>query len=416
MNLAYNHNGNVIEERLAATPGGGGSEQRRMRYTPSNLLRRVTTADDRYSEFHYGIDRQRVIRRDGGVAGVSRRVHYIGNVEAIYDGHGNLVRTSYQHRDHLGSITALSNEFGEVIARMSFDPWGKRRDPLFSQPDWQPWREPLPGWALAMTAWTDRGFTAHEHLDEHGIVHMNGRIYDPHLGRFLQADPLIEDLATLNRYTYVHNNPLVYYDPSGYLSFKDVLKIAAVVVITWFTAGLAGAAGWAIAKAGSAAAYAIVAAGGALSGYIMTGTLEGALWGAFSGAVFYGIGQNLPGTAGSDGVLGTSYSSGELIRASAAHGLAGGTISELQGGKFGHGFWSAGISKIASPAIQSANANTFAQGAMAAVVGGSVSRMTGGKFANGAATAAMAYAFNQLQSNLTRIFHQKSIGAAFIPV
>jgi RHS repeat-associated protein len=47
--------------------------------------------------------------------------------------------------------------------------------------------------------------------DEMEIIHMGGRIYDPLLGRFLQADPLIQSpsiTASLNRYSYVWNNPL----------------------------------------------------------------------------------------------------------------------------------------------------------------------------------------------------------------
>lgn len=32
---------------------------------------------------------------------------------------------------------------------------------------------------------TPRGFTGHEHLDGVGLIHMNGRVYDPVLGRFL---------------------------------------------------------------------------------------------------------------------------------------------------------------------------------------------------------------------------------------
>ncbi len=39
---------------------------------------------------------------------------------------------------------------------------------------------------------TDMGFTGHEMLDELGLVHMNGRIYDPLLGRFLSADPTVQ--------------------------------------------------------------------------------------------------------------------------------------------------------------------------------------------------------------------------------
>src|SRR5690625_4462828 len=284
-----------------------------MEYTPSNLLRRITTPGQGYSEFHYGIDRQRVIRRDGNQAGVSRRVHY------------------------------------------------------------------------------------------NGIIHMNGRIYDPHLARFLQADPFVEDPGTLNRYTYVHNNPLVYYDPSGYFSLKSFLKIGAAVAISFLGGQIMAGKIWASLgiKAGSAAAYGVAAAAGALSGYIMTGSLEGTLWGAFSAVTFYGIGQKFGSSLGDGkGVIGSGYSKAELARATVAHGVAGGTLSKLQGGRFGHGLASAGITKVASPAIEfAANDNSFAEVTMATIAGGSISSISGGKFANGAVTATMAYAFNQLGSS-----------------
>jgi hypothetical protein len=52
---------------------------------------------------------------------------------------------------------------------------------------------------------------------------MNGRIYDPTLGRFLQADPFIQapnNSQSFNRYSYVLNNPMSYTDPSGYFFKK----------------------------------------------------------------------------------------------------------------------------------------------------------------------------------------------------
>ncbi|MDM3871234.1 RHS repeat-associated core domain-containing protein [Porticoccus sp. W117] len=64
-----------------------------------------------------------------------------------------------------------------------------------------------------------RGFTGHEMLDEVGIIHMNGRIYDPHLARFVQADPIVQspfNTQSLNRYSYIWNNPLNGIDPSGF--------------------------------------------------------------------------------------------------------------------------------------------------------------------------------------------------------
>lgn len=73
---------------------------------------------------------------------------------------------------------------------------------------------------------TSRGYTGHEQMDEVGLIHMNGRVYDPKLGRFLQADPHIQapsDSQNLNRYSYVNNNPLSYTDPTGYF-FKKIHK------------------------------------------------------------------------------------------------------------------------------------------------------------------------------------------------
>ena len=69
---------------------------------------------------------------------------------------------------------------------------------------------------------TDRGFTGHEMLDDVSLVHMNGRVYDPDLGRFLSPDPVISDQAnpqTINPYSYVSNNPLSFTDPNGFVAY-----------------------------------------------------------------------------------------------------------------------------------------------------------------------------------------------------
>jgi len=66
----------------------------------------------------------------------------------------------------------------------------------------------------------DRGFTAHEFLPDFNLYNMNGRLYDPVVGRFLSPDPYISDPSfsqSYNRYSYCLNNPLKYSDPSGEL-------------------------------------------------------------------------------------------------------------------------------------------------------------------------------------------------------
>ena len=75
----------------------------------------------------------------------------------------------------------------------------------------------------------DRGYTGHEHLASVGLIHMNGRLYDPTLHRFLIPDNYIQDpfnTQNFNRYGYCLNNPLVYVDQNG--EFWH-LVIAAVV-------------------------------------------------------------------------------------------------------------------------------------------------------------------------------------------
>nr|WP_277347536.1 RHS repeat-associated core domain-containing protein [Wenzhouxiangella sp. XN79A] len=246
-----------------------------------------------------------------------------------------------------------------------------------------------PAWAAVQLEVTPRGFTGHEHVDEMGLIHMNGRIYDALLGRFLQADPFVEDATTLNRYTYVHNNPLAYTDPSGYFSLKKAFRTIVSIAISVIAAKVTLGFGFTF------KGFLSAVLGGAASGAVAAGSVEGALWGAFAGGVFFGIGQQFAGTAGDGGVFGTSYTGPELAKASVAHGIAGGTIAELQGGKFGHGFLSAGVAKAATPAAMSVSKDVFVQGAAVAIVGGTTSRISGGKFANGAVTAAMGFAFNQ---------------------
>jgi RHS repeat-associated protein len=82
-------------------------------------------------------------------------------------------------------------------------------------------------------------------VDDLGLINMNGRIYDPRLGRFLSADPNIQnvnDLQAYNRYTYVRNSPTSYNDPSGYFwSALVTLGFAAYDTYNYATGKTSGA-------------------------------------------------------------------------------------------------------------------------------------------------------------------------------
>jgi len=114
--------------------------------------------------------------------------------------------------DHLGSGDLILDSAANILARESFTPFGARRGS-----NWQ--GNATGGDYTTFQNTTRRGFTGHEMLDSVSLVHMNGRVYDPYVGRFLSPDPIIQTLAlsqALNPFSYVMNNPLSLIDPSGY--------------------------------------------------------------------------------------------------------------------------------------------------------------------------------------------------------
>ncbi len=150
-----------------------------------------------------------------------------GNIThiAATDWTGLMVGTvEYIHRDHLGSVEKVTDEAGNIILDSSFDPFGKRRTSDWSGEISSAELEDL---LSAQSLTTRRGFTGHEHLDRTGLIHMNGRIYDPTLGRFLSPDPFVQaptNSQSWNRYSYVVNSPLSYTDPSGYIFLQKYLE------------------------------------------------------------------------------------------------------------------------------------------------------------------------------------------------
>ena len=128
-------------------------------------------------------------------------------------------RFEYVYRDHLGSVDVVTNSSGSKLEKKpSFDPFGGRRE--------ETWGSDILADSMAtILAKEDeryaRGFTDHEMLNRTGFVHMNGRVYDPRLGRFVSPDPIVQFPTfsqSYNRYSYVLNSPLSYTDPSGFKS------------------------------------------------------------------------------------------------------------------------------------------------------------------------------------------------------
>ena len=113
--------------------------------------------------------------------------------------------------DHLGGITALYNSSGTKVLAASYDAWGKRT-------------------VTTGTLEFRRGYTGHEHIDGFDLINMNGRVYDPLIGRFLSPDMYVQlpgFSQSFNRYSYCLNNPLKYTDPSGDF-FLETLVTASI--------------------------------------------------------------------------------------------------------------------------------------------------------------------------------------------
>jgi len=134
--------------------------------------------------------------------------------------------TIYLHTDNLGSVDATTDALGQFVNRMSFGAWGERQ-----KSDWKPG-------SPTEIFQTSNGFTGHDELDNHNLIHMGGRVYDPGLGRFLSADIFVQSpysSQSYNRYSYASNNPLSRVDPTGYSDMGTLLEQMAYQHATsWF--------------------------------------------------------------------------------------------------------------------------------------------------------------------------------------
>jgi len=402
------------------------------------------------STFNYDPDRAYYKRTDNN-NGQLTSITTIGNVEKVTlpDGSyelrryvaGALVSTKYSTglvqtnstnqyllKDHLGSTDAIIDQHGNAVGatgntvkqKQSFDPWGLRRDTS----TWAPMTTSL--LAQFDHSTTNKGFTGHEMLDELGIIHMQGRIYDPRMGRFLQADPTVQFAMftqSYNRYSYTVNNPLIYTDPTGYDFWSSaadpfglgdkaarwagdnvdvIFNVAMDIAIVVGCGGQPACFVPAITAATTAEAR---ANGVPFNQALQQGAIAGASAFAFDyiGGQFADMSSGESSEAwidaGAHGGKEIFLTPGQFAGKVMTEAAVGGVMSVLQGGKFGSGFIGAGVSSAFAGELNSLGNSdhsfSIKQLAAATILGGTASALTGGKFANGAITAAFENAFNQ---------------------
>src|ERR1700722_20895546 len=121
---------------------------------------------------------------------------------------------SYMLEDHQGGVSAIAAGAGTAGVNERFSAFGTRRNPS----TWS--GAPSTADLNTIAGFSRQGYTFQTALGQSmGLNHMNGRVEDSILGRFLSPDPHIPDPSnaqSYNRYSYVINNPLTLVDPSGF--------------------------------------------------------------------------------------------------------------------------------------------------------------------------------------------------------
>ncbi len=290
-------------------------------------------SNERPLQKHYAFDGSMEIKishpqplpEGGETPGGVEFIFYIGgdaySAPVVLKSNGDASEYLYLHRDYLGSILAITGQDAELLEKRHFDAWGN----IVHLQDGSPPLTPPEGMG---TPWggmlLDRGYTGHEHLQGVELIHMNGRLYDPLLHRFLAPDNYVQDpynTQNFNRYGYVYNNPLMYTDPSGELGILAAVAIGAAVAagtytVTALTADIPFTAG---------------------------GLAKATLIGGFSAAVTFGISQATSGI--------TQLVPRVAVRAVIQGGFQG-TMTGISGGNFWRGFSSGAIASLATSVIE----------------------------------------------------------------
>lgn len=273
----------------------------------------------------------------------------------------NRMGKDYQRfTDQQGNILSVVDENGGRVFDATYDAWGRQTVTL-------------------NTICLHRGYTGHEMMGEFGLINMNGRVYDPTLGRFLSPDNYVQapdNSQSFNRYSYCLNNPLKYTDPSG--EFWNLIIGAAIGgIFNWASHGfqlnakglgyfatgaVAGAVGAELASGVNVAMAGgnfWTGAAGLAKGIASTGFLAGAASGAsagFAGGFISGAGNSWVGGSSFGKGLLAGLGSGGL--GTLEGGIAGGLIGGLDALDKGTSFWTGNTSIEITGAYACPNCNS----------------------------------------------------------
>ena len=386
--ITYNENNDpltIIGTQAAYRFEYGLSESRQvMHYTGtfSHLARPIA---EQYTKIYSESGDAEIIVNDN--TGFEKHILYIGGTP--YDSNIVYLKSSgesngsfkFLHKDYLGNILAISDEAGNVVERRHYDAWG--RVTHIKDGD---------GNDLSQFGIIDRGYTSHEHLAGVALIHMNGRLYDPLLRRFLNADENIQDpenTQIYNKYGYVMNNPLMGWDRDG----EDPITIGTAILI----AAIIG---------GTSYTLAILVNTGSLRQWSIFDFGKAVVIGGISGAATFGIGELFK----TGGLLASMTSeTAQLFTQAGLHGVSQGFMGMLDGGNFFQGFVAGALGSLGAKGwigmVGENVANNGGMIAFGALSGGIGAELSGGNFfkgfMQGGIVSGLNHAMHSIESDLS---------------
>lgn len=182
------------------------AEHQSLEFSYDPLGRRVTkkTPEATYEYLYNGFNIIAITITQGGDSHVVKITHddEIDTPLSISSKNG----TFYYHRDHQGSIIALTDSNGNTVENLVYDNYGNIIEHDKTVETYNPY-----------------GYTGRE-IDTKDLYYYRARYYSPSLKRFLSKDPIETLSGDFNLYTYVNGDPVNYVDPYGYQAKQACLS------------------------------------------------------------------------------------------------------------------------------------------------------------------------------------------------
>src|SRR5436190_4307 len=191
------------DNKLIAEYGYNSEGQRQIKKeydTNGNLKWTITSISDKFEVKEYPDGREEITK------------YYFVNDQLIAKKNPDGTK-EYVHNDHLGSTNIITDQQGQKVEETQYDPWGEVK---------------------AGGTKSKFQYTGQEKDQETGLNYYNARYYNSHTKHFTQPDDIVQDPydpQTLNRYSYVKNNPLRYTDPSGHVAWLALAPLIAYFLV-----------------------------------------------------------------------------------------------------------------------------------------------------------------------------------------